>query len=56
MDTFNSIETDEYILLFQRIKEELLFSGIAKKKTDSEYVLVEVEEFSKVVRNLLTDK
>ncbi|MFX0050690.1 MAG: ADP-ribosylation factor-like protein [Candidatus Hermodarchaeota archaeon] len=48
-----TLETDDYILVFQRIKSELLLTGIARKIAPLQYVLVKMEQFAEVVNQLL---
>ena len=49
----STIETDEYIFVFQRIKEKLLLTGVAKKVAPLQYVLVKMEQLAGIVDELL---
>lgn len=48
-----TLETDDYMLVFQRIKDELLLTGIAKKVAPLNYVLVKMEQIATIVSKLL---
>lgn len=48
-----TLETNDYILVFQRIKSELLLTGIAQKIAPLQYVLVKMEQMAEVVNQLL---
>lgn len=53
-DTFKTtLETNDYIFVFQRIKSELLFTGIAKNVAPLQYVLVKMEQLAAIVSKLL---
>lgn len=52
--TFKStLETNDYILIFQKLKNELLLSGIAQKVAPLQYVLVKMEQLAEIISNLL---
>ncbi len=54
VSTFKTtLETDDYVLVFQRIKSELLLTGIAKKVAPLQYVLVKMEQIATIVSGLL---
>ncbi|MFX1507035.1 MAG: ADP-ribosylation factor-like protein [Promethearchaeota archaeon] len=48
-----TLETDDYMFVFHRIKEELLLTGIAKKVAPLHYVLVKMEQIATIVQDLL---
>ncbi|MFX0123631.1 MAG: ADP-ribosylation factor-like protein [Candidatus Hodarchaeota archaeon] len=48
-----TLETDDYVFVFQRIKDELLLTGIAKKVAPLHYVLVKMEQIATIVSDLL---
>jgi GTPase SAR1 family protein len=50
-----SIETDDYMFLFQRIKDELHFTGIAKKTVPKQYVQVKIDQIIDRVYKLLEE-
>jgi GTPase SAR1 family protein len=50
------IMTDEYIIVFQRIKEELHLTGIAKKVAPLQYILVKMDELVKIVNEILLQR
>jgi GTPase SAR1 family protein len=53
-ETFKTtLETDDYVFVFQRIKEELLLTGIAKRVAPLQYVLVKMEQIATIVSDLL---
>jgi predicted regulator of Ras-like GTPase activity (Roadblock/LC7/MglB family) len=53
-ETFKTtLETDEFVFVFQRIKDELLLTGIAKKVAPLHYVLVKMEQIATIVSDLL---
>ncbi len=53
-ETFKTtLETNDYIFIFQRLKNELLLSGIAKKVAPLQYVLVKMEQLAEIISRLL---
>jgi GTPase SAR1 family protein len=48
-----TLETNDYIFVFQKIKSELLLTGVARKVAPLQYVLVKMEKFAEVVNKLL---
>lgn len=55
-ETFKSmLETDEYIFLFQRMKNEWFLAGIAKKMAERQYVMIKMDQLSDVVNKLITE-
>lgn len=49
----STVETDDYIFVFQQVREDLLFSGVAKKVAPLQYVLVKVDELAQTVKELI---
>lgn len=47
------VETDEYVFVFQNMKNKLLLTGVAKKVAPLNFVLVKMEELAKTVDGLL---
>jgi GTPase SAR1 family protein len=47
------METDEFVFVFHRIKNHLLFTGVAKKIAPLQYVVVKVEQIAESVNKLL---
>jgi GTPase SAR1 family protein len=48
-----TLETNDYIFVFQRIHSELLLTGIAQKVAPLQYVLVKMEQLAETVGRLL---
>jgi predicted regulator of Ras-like GTPase activity (Roadblock/LC7/MglB family) len=49
----STIETDEYIFVFQAIRNKFLLTGVAKKVAPLQFVLVKMDELAKTVNELL---
>jgi predicted regulator of Ras-like GTPase activity (Roadblock/LC7/MglB family) len=49
----STIETDDFVFVFQNIKNKLLLTGVAKKVAPLNFVLVKMEELAKTVDELL---
>lgn len=49
----STVETDEYIFVFQRIKEKLLLTGLAKKVAPTQFVLLKIDQLSDTINKLL---
>jgi len=53
-DVFKTtLETDDYIFVFQKIKGELLLAGIAKKIAPLQYVIVKMDQLAHLMVDLL---
>ena len=53
-DTFKTtLETNDYLFVFQKIKTELLLSGIAQKVSPMNYILIKMEQLAELVNQLL---
>jgi GTPase SAR1 family protein len=53
-DTFKTtLETNDYLFVFQRIKAELLLTGVAKKVAPLQFVMVKMNQLADVVSQLL---
>jgi len=48
-----TLETNDYIFVFQRIKSELLLTGMARKVAPLQYVLVKMDQLAETVNRLL---
>ncbi|MFX1285667.1 MAG: ADP-ribosylation factor-like protein [Promethearchaeota archaeon] len=48
-----TLETNDYIFIFQKLKGELLLSGIAQKVAPLQYVLVKMEQLAEIISKLL---
>ncbi|MHA2293998.1 MAG: ADP-ribosylation factor-like protein [Candidatus Hodarchaeales archaeon] len=47
------LETDDYMFVFQKMKERLLLTGVAKKVAPLQFVLIKMEQLADIVVNLL---
>lgn len=47
------VETDDYIFVFQKLKEKLLLTGLAKKIAPTQFVLLKMDQLSKTINDLL---
>ncbi|MFQ5981004.1 MAG: ADP-ribosylation factor-like protein [Candidatus Heimdallarchaeota archaeon] len=47
------VETDDYVFVFQNMKNKLLLTGVAKKVAPLNFVLVKMEELANIVNELL---
>ena len=53
-DTFKTtLETNDYLFVFQKIKSELLLTGVAQKVSPMQYVLIKMEKLAELVNQLL---
>lgn len=50
-----TLETNDYIFVFQRLQNELLLTGIAQKVAPLQYVLVKMEQLAETVGRLLAE-
>ena len=48
-----TMELDEWILVFQRLKKELLFIGVAKKTDITQYTIVKMDQIAEIVNTLI---
>ena len=48
-----TLELNENLLVFQRLKNELLFAGIAKKSNNFQYTLVKMDKITEIVNELI---
>ena len=48
-----TLETNDYILIFQKIGRELLLSGIAQKVAPLQYMLIKMEQLAEIISRLL---
>jgi hypothetical protein len=48
-----TLETNEYMFVFQKIKSELLLSGIARKVSPLQYILVKMDTLAEMINELL---
>lgn len=48
-----TLETNDYIFIFQRLKNELMLSGIARKVSPLHYVAVKMEQLAEIINKLL---
>jgi Ras-related GTP-binding protein A/B len=53
-DNFKTtLETNDYMFVFQQIKSKLLLSGIARKVSPLQYVLVKMDQLAELISDLL---
>ncbi|MHA2109181.1 MAG: hypothetical protein ACW99R_15865, partial [Candidatus Hodarchaeales archaeon] len=48
-----TLETNDYMFVFQQIKTEIFLAGIARKVSPLQYVLVKMEKLAEIVSELL---
>ncbi|MFW9854517.1 MAG: ADP-ribosylation factor-like protein [Candidatus Thorarchaeota archaeon] len=48
-----TLETNEYMFVFQKIKSELMLSGIARKVSPLQYILVKMDKLADLINELL---
>lgn len=48
-----TLETNDYMFVFQRIKSDLLLSGIARKVSPLQYILVKMDSLAETINQLL---
>ncbi|MHA1977982.1 MAG: ADP-ribosylation factor-like protein [Candidatus Hodarchaeales archaeon] len=49
----NTMEFDEYILFFQKLKKELLFIGVAEKTGSTQFTLVKMDKIAEIINTLI---
>jgi len=52
-DFKTTLETSDYIFVFQQIKSGLLLSGIAHKVAPLQYVMVKMDQMAEIITDLL---
>ncbi len=48
-----TLETGDYMFVFQQLKSKLLLTGIARKVSPLQYVLVKMEQLAELITDLL---
>ncbi|MHA2362571.1 MAG: ADP-ribosylation factor-like protein [Candidatus Hodarchaeales archaeon] len=51
----STVETDEYVFVFQKIKDDLLLTGVAKRKTGGEhqFIMLKMDQLADYVNELM---
>ena len=53
-DTFKTtLETNDYLFVFQQIRSELLLSGVARKVSPLNYTLIKMEQLADLINELI---